>query len=1485
MEHTLASYKMGIDIGSTTVKVVLFDGEKILFDDYRRHHSDVRYALLQMLGDVESQFSDSLFQVAITGSGGLTIAKLLDLSFVQEVIAETTAIVKYEPKTDVIIELGGEDAKITYLHPSPEQRMNGTCAGGTGAFIDQMATLLQTDADGLNEMAKNHKNLYTIASRCGVFAKSDLQPLINEGADRADLAASIMQAVVNQTIAGLACGRPIRGHVAFLGGPLYFNSELREAFRRTLQSSAKSFTLPNNAQIYVALGAALSASGREVSLPEITSILRREVAQKPNIQVVPPLFSDENEKALFDKRHLRQPVKRASLSSQSGPCYIGIDVGSTTTKAVAINQNREIVYSYYGSNRGNPIGSARRILTEFYSQKPKDCYIAYSCVTGYGENMIRAAFGIEEGEIETMAHFQAAKHFCPEVDFIIDIGGQDMKCMRIRNGVIDSIMLNEACSSGCGSFIQTFAENLGLDVEAFAQAALVSQAPVDLGTRCTVFMNSKVKQAQKEGATVGDISAGLSYSVVRNALYKVIKIRDTSQLGENIVVQGGTFLNDAILRAFELTSKRDVIRPDIAGLMGAFGSALIAMKRCPNAEKPSAIISVEALEAFSMETELKTCGLCGNHCKLTVSTFSNGRRFVSGNRCQKGEGDTKEQVSLPNLFLYKYNRTFQYKTLPGNSSHRGEIGIPRVLNLYENYPFWHTVLTQLKFRVVLSGRSDHHLFEKGMESIPSESVCYPAKLVHGHIEDLIEKGVKTIFYPDIPFERNESPDANNHFNCPIVVSYPEVIRNNVENLNAHNIRFLNPFLPLENDKKLAEILSELFSSEKVTAKEALQAVEAGHREYDQYKADILQKGREALAFMEEHQVEGVVLAGRPYHCDPEIHHGIPQMINALGLAVLTEDSVSPMGDLKRPIRVMDQWMYHTRLYKSAAFAATREDLELVQLTSFGCGLDAVTSDQVQEILESQGKLYTLLKIDEVSNLGAARIRMRSLKVAMDERRIQREKADGSSRGTSQALPSSGNYTTKRIPFTEEHKKNHTILAPQMAPIQFEFVEAVLRNFDYRVCILKEADKEDIECGLRFVNNDACYPTIIVVGQLVNAFLRGDADPDNSSVMITQTGGGCRATNYVAFLRKALKEAGYPQVPVIALSVQGFEGNPGIKLSMSLLHRVLQGICYGDLLSTLLLRVRPYEAVEGAANDLYREWRQRGVDFFNPHGRHSELSAPYEIDRRPTERRMVPAAGQNFAADEKKSGYYKLIDGAVAAFDRLALLDIPRKPLVGLVGEILVKFQPDANNHVVDLLEEEGCEAVVPGLLDFFLYCFYGPIWNRRNVGTSRKAAWVSRAGITLLHSYRARIVKSLKKTGKFALPVKIDELAMKAQAVLSCGNVCGEGWFLTAEMIELIESGVPNIICAQPFACLPNHVTGKGMIKELRTRFPGANIVPIDYDPGASEANQLNRIKLMISTARANLSASATQPEHANRANHANYTNHTNHTNHQKESR
>ncbi|MDD6484830.1 MAG: acyl-CoA dehydratase activase-related protein [Clostridiales bacterium] len=1401
---------MGIDVGSTTVKVVVLDeNDNTLFARYRRHFSDIKSTVAGLFDEVSQVVEGREFTVVITGSGGLLLSETLGLDFVQEVIANKTAIQKYLPDTDVVIELGGEDAKILYLSGGLEQRMNGTCAGGTGSFIDQMSILLKTDADGLNALAQEHKIIYPIAARCGVFAKSDVQPLLNEGAAKEDVAASILQAVVTQTISGLAQGRPIKGNIVFLGGPLHFLPQLRRQFEETLKENAKSFTTPENAQLFVAMGAALMHGKKTTTISELKNKLKNSKEASAEITRIRRLFENEEEKSEFFQRHEEHKAKRGDISCASGPVFLGLDVGSTTIKAALIDQNCDILYTYYGKNEGSPIQCGINILRELYSKLPKDAWIANACTTGYGELLLKTAFRINEGEIETIAHYKAANYFSPGVDFIVDIGGQDMKCMKIRNGVIDSIMLNEACSSGCGSFIQTFAESLGMDTVSFAKVALDAENPVDLGTRCTVFMNSRVKQAQKEGATVADISAGLSYSVVRNALYKVIKLRDPSLMGENIVVQGGTFNNNAILRCFELLTGKNVVRPDIAGIMGAFGSAIVAKERWDGNECD--ILKADELDEFTFKTSLTRCQKCGNHCQLTVTDFGDGSTFVSGNRCERGAGVEKKKNTLPNLYDYKYRRCFGYK--PKKDAPMGVIGMPRVLNMYENYPLWFTVFDDLGFEVRLSARSSHEIYEKGIDSIPSESACYPAKLVHGHIQDLIDKGVKTIFYPCIPYEQIEYSDAGNHFNCPMVTSYPEVIHNNMDAVRAEDIKFIYPFLNLADKPSVKRQLYKALADFNIERSKIDAAVDKGFAELTAFKADVRREGERTIAWLNANGGRGIVLAGRPYHIDPEINHGIPDMINSLGFAVLTEDSVAHLGHLQRDIRVVDQWAYHTRLYESAAEVIKLDCLELIQLNSFGCGLDAVTTDQVQEILQSNQKIYTTLKIDEVSNLGTARIRVRSLKAAIKER------------NDNNFVPHKiEDYTINRVLFTEKERKNHTVIFPQMSPTHFGMFEAALRANGYNAVLLESVTPEDVEAGLKSVNNDACYPSIIVTGQLINAFISGKVDPDNTSVMITQTGGGCRATNYIAFLRKALKDAGYPNVPVISLNISGLEGNPGFKLTPRLVDMLAKAAVWGDLLMALLMRIRPYEVNKGETNEVYRRWLKK----------------------------LYKAIASN---DRKNTKLKKVVDEIFADFDAIEVDETVKKPRVGVVGEILVKFHPDANNNIVDVIENEGGEAVMPGIADFMLYCLYNSNFKKDNLGGKSSTAAMCNIGIWAIESYRKHIVKLMEASPKFAsrAPKHIRDIAEGAKSVLQLGHSTGEGWFLTGEMVELIESGVPNIVCVQPFACLPNHVTGKGMIKELRRQYPQSNIVAVDYDPGASEVNQLNRIKLMMAVAFENM--------------------------------
>ena len=1163
------------------------------------------------------------------------------------------------------------------------------------------------------------------------------------------------------------------------------------------------------------------------------------------VQRLEPLFTTQEELDEFNKRHSQEKASTGDLESTEGPVFLGLDAGSTTTKAVLIDTKGRILWRFYDVNAGNPVDLAVKVLKSLYKILPEKCYIARSVSTGYGEALFQAALGVDAGEVETITHYRAADFFVPGVEFLLDIGGQDMKCLRMKDGAIVSIQLNEACSAGCGSFLDNFARTMGMSVQEFSKIALMAKKPVDLGTRCTVFMNSRVKQAQKEGAEVADISAGLSYSVIKNALFKVIKLRKASDIGKKVVVQGGTFFNDAVLRAFEKIAGVNVYRPDVAGLMGAYGSALIAMDQWEDLRRPkpddpdqtpkfvkSGIATLNQLESFKVDLELRRCGKCSNNCLLTINTFSTSgtevgekravRKFVTGNRCERGAeleektsvvdasnkpSEDETEKNLPNLFEWKYKRLFgHYIPLKPDEAVMGDVGIPRVLNMYENYPLWFTFFTKLGFRVRLSPRSSRAIYEKGLETIPSESVCYPGKISHGHVESLLQQGIKFIFYPCVPYETKEDPGAGNHYNCPIVTSYPEVLRNNVEQLRQDDsVLFMNPFLPVYDKQRLKERLFEELSLKfkKLTRQKINEAVDAAWAEQEKFRKDVQEKGEEALEETIRRGANGIVLAGRPYHLDPEINHGIPEMINGLGMAVFTEDSVAHLGSIERPLRIIDQWTYHNRLYRAGAFASGMANLELVQLTSFGCGLDAVTSDQVDEIMKSKSRMYTLIKIDEGSNLGAVRIRIRSLIAAVKARERNRTKLS--------IKPAS----YKRQVFTKEMKKKHTIIGPQMSPIHFKLLQKAMEYSGYNFVVLDAVDPMAVETGLKYVNNDACYPSILVAGQMIAALQSGKFDLNNTSLIITQTGGGCRATNYIGFIRRALNDAGFSKIPVISMSTQGFEKNPGWTYTPGMLIRLVRSIMLGDLLMRVLYRTRPYEAVSGSANALYEKWNAR-----------------------------CEIALKSLSVFK----YRKLIRGIIKDFDNLPLLPV-KKPRVGVVGEILVKFHPTANNDIVNVIESEGAECVMPDLADFLFYTFSTGIFRHRQLAFDKKTEKNARLMVWAVELFRGYIKKQLKKSHRFDPPNLIYDMMKGVDDIVQLGNITGEGWFLTAEMVELIHSGCPSIACVQPFACLPNHVTGKGMIKELRRRYPESNISAIDYDPGSSEVNQLNRLKLLLSNA------------------------------------
>ena len=1397
---------LGLDVGSTTVKAVIIDNKNnILYREYKRHFSDTKKTIKELLSDIIDKFPKDKFTMTLTGSGAITLAKFLNVNFVQEVISCKNAIKDYAPETDVCIELGGEDAKIIYFDQTIEQRMNGSCAGGTGAFLDQMAVLLNTTTEGLNELAKNGTTIYPIASRCGVFAKTDIQPLLNEGAKREDVALSILQAVVNQTISGLACGKPIRGNVIFLGGPLNYLSMLRERFIKTLDLKDNEVIIPEDAKLFVAIGAAIDKEPKkELTIKDLKDIKDKlDDFKEEESNNLPVLFKNDKDYERFLKRHKKASVKKRDIKGYTGDVFVGIDAGSTTCKVVAISKDGELLYENYKSNNGTPVDTVKEMILDLYKNLPEKTIIRQAGSTGYGEMLIKTAFNLDISEIETMAHFEAANYFLPGVESIIDIGGQDMKYIRIKDGAVNSIMLNEACSSGCGSFIETLAKSLSMTVEEFVELAVKSDNPIDLGSRCTVFMNSKIKQTQKEGRPLGDIFAGLSYSVIRNAIQKVMKIRDMTQLGDKIVVQGGTFLNDAVLKAFENITGKEVVRPDIAGLMGAYGVALLALEafeQYNDKDIKSSMLNVEEINNMVIKTTHTRCQRCENHCALTINQF-NKKNFISGNRCERGSGNNGSATYLPNMYSWKYDRLFNYE--PKANAKRGKIGIPRVLNMYEDYPLWFTILTELGFEVIISDHSNRRIYEKGIESMPSESVCYPAKLVHGHIINLIEKDLKTIFYPCVMYETEEFNNTDNHYNCPIVQSYSEAIKLNVEDLKKNNIKFINPFLPMD-EKKLVKRILELdeFKEYKFSKAEVKRAVEKGFKEQEKFKEDVRKKGEEFLRYIKNHDEKAIVLAGRPYHLDKEVNHGIDTMINSLGLAVLTEDSVCHLSKMQTRLRVVNQWEYHARVFHAADVVSQYDNLELVNLNSFGCGLDAIVTDQAEEILRFNNKLYTTIKIDEINNLGAAKIRIRSLIASMNKRKED-------------INYSPYNYEKN---YFKEKDKEHVLLFPDMTQFHMPLFEAILNSSGYKAVYLNKTTESSVETGLKYVNNDACYPAVIVTGQLIEALQSGKYDLDNTSVIITQTGGGCRATNYIGLIRKALKDAGLEKVSILSFNLSGLEKEQAFHLNLPMINKLLMAVLYGDLLMKLLYATRPYEVNKGEAYELYEKWNKKCYDA------------------------VAKGSIREFNRNVKK---------IVEDFNKIEI-KLTNKPKVGIVGEILIKYHQFGNDHLVDRLEKEGAEVCAPELMGFVKYSAYNNLIKDSILKTGSFYSYLCKKVLDIIGLYEKPINKALEGT-RFKKCVNIYDLAENVDGILSTGNQTGEGWYLTGEMIELIKEGINNICCVQPFACLPNHIVGKAVIKRIRELYPESNIVAVDYDPGASHTNQINRIKLMLTVAKENL--------------------------------
>ena len=1391
---------IGLDVGSTTVKsVVLNLAGEILFTKYVRHYSEVQTTSIALLKEIATTFEGSNFKLCITGSGGISLAKHLQVPFLQEVLASHLAIKQEIPDADCVIELGGEDAKLTFLTGGIEQRMNETCAGGTGAFIDQMGAFLGTDAAGLDALAAKHKTIYPIASRCGVFAKMDILPLLNEGAAKEDLAASVLQAVVNQTVSGLAHGRKIQGKVVFLGGPLVFLPVLRECFISTLPDIREPI-FPDNGHFFVALGAAYNAKTDASATIKAQDLLERlDQGFSENLTAqLPPLFANEQDRLVFEARHAKSKLAHVLLEDAKGRAWLGFDSGSTTIKAVLIDDGGQILYEYYASNRGDPLKAALGVLTEIYRRKSPELTICGAGATGYGSGLLAQALHLDVDEVETVAHYTAAAFFEPRVSFVLDIGGQDIKCLHVRHEAIDRISLNEACSSGCGSFIENFADSLQIPLKDFVAAALRAKSPVDLGTRCTVFMNSKVKQAQKEGTSIGDIAAGLSYSVIRNACYKVMKIKNVAELGDHVVAQGGAFANDALLRALELELGKNVVRPATPGLMGALGVALLARRRS-KPEQVSSLISEAEVASFEVKTKVTRCKRCTNACLLTVSSFAGGRHYVSGNRCERGA--RQNVAKSPNMYAWKYQRLFDHY-IPLANPRRGTIGIPRALNVYENYPLWFTLLTELGFRVELSSPSSKQLYYQGYATIPSQTVCYPAKLAHGHILDLVQRGFKTIFFPCVPREEKPKQHTSGDFNCPVVAGYPELLRNNIPALKEQGIQYSCPFLPISRTM-LAQRLheDELFAD--ISLDELNHAVQVAFAEFDRYHQDVRNMGQQIYEEVVAKKQTAIVLAGHPYHIDPEVHHGIADFIASLGIAVISEDALAYDQEDPKEIRVVNQWAYHSRLYRAGSFAINHPSLAVLQLFSFGCGLDAITSDQLEEIVSQGGSIYAQIKLDEGTNLGAARIRIRSLLATMQER-------------GSKKYCLAQNLLLAPPNFTEEMRQTHTLLIPQMSPIHFDLMEAVLNGCGYKAKLLPRVDHAAIELGLRYVNNDACFPAIVVIGQLLQAVQPGGAYANEKvALLISQTGGGCRATNYVSLLRKAMVDAGLVHIPILALAT-GIQG-PGLRMTRGMLFRMIMAGHYGDALARMINRLRPYELEAGSVEALKEKW--------------------------------LVKARENILSGSILKFEWNMFR-MIRDFDHLPLKDMPRRPRVGIVGEILLKYHPDANNNAAEVIESEGGEVVSTDIMDFALYCLYDDVFNYRHLAGPKRDARMAMLGIAFLELSRLGMRLAFKLSSRFFAPTTFSQLRKKTCNLISLGQQSGEGWLLGAEMVRMLESGVENILCVQPFGCLPNHVVAKGLMGELKRRYPQANFISLDYDPGASEVNQINRIKLMMRSGR-----------------------------------
>lgn len=1407
------SYQAGLDIGSTTAKMAVVDERgKIVFSAYQRHHTQIYQTIDTILTEALKQLGDCSVTLQITGSAGMGISEKIGIPFIQEIIATDVFVKTYHPEVKTLIDIGGEDSKMIFFNDDrlPDIRMNGNCAGGTGAFIDQIATLLNIETQDLNTLAENYQTVYPIASRCGVFAKTDVQNLLSRKIPREDVAASVFHAVAIQCMNTLARGFGIKQKIMLCGGPFTFLSEMSRIFMKAVKLKQTDLAIPERPELLPALGAALDKPSQPFrsGLVELRSILdaAKKLPSKAKNRLE-PLFRNYEEFENWREAHADINIKKLPLAKYSGStCFVGIDSGSTTTKITVTGLDDQLLFSWYQNNKGNPVDTVIDGLKELHAQVQQhspQLKIGKTTVTGYGEDLIRAAFGIDKGVVETIAHYTAARHISPEVSFVLDIGGQDMKAIFIEEGVINRIELNEACSSGCGSFIETFGNSLNYPVSEFAEIACRASAPCDLGTRCTVFMNSKVKQSLRENASPAEISAGLSYSVIKNCLFKVLKLNNMSELGDHIVLQGGTFKNPALVRALEKLSGKTVMYSDIPELMGAYGAALIARQAYRQESKNSTFIGLSNLDVVNNYTTKQVhCKGCENNCVITRFNFGKQRTFFSGNKCEKfftSRGEKTE--SGINLFQYKQDLLFN-RCQAQVENPRFTVGIPRVLNMFENFPFWHTLFTSCGIEVALSSPSTMNLAEKGLGTVMSDSICFPAKLVHGHILELVERKVDRIFYPMVIYEKRESDNENNTFNCPIVSSYPEVIDSAVNPAQCYQIPLDKPVITF-NDKSLliktCHTYLKQFDISKATLKKALQKALTAQQEY---KTALRVKGAEMIRVAKENHKLLIVMAGRPYHADSLINHKTPEILTSLGADVITEDALPLTGEGEPdPVHVITQWSYPNRIYKAAQWTITQPDnIQFIQFNSFGCGPDALVTDETKEILKSGRKNYTLIKIDEISSTGSVRLRLRSMVESLKLKKA-----------TEKRTP----LERQTTPIFSEKDKKRTILAPHFADNYSPLIPAVFKLAGYKVVVLPKPDRASVDLGLQYANNDICYPATIIVGDIVKALQTGKYNHDEIAIGITQTGGQCRASNYLALIKKALLATGFGDIPVISVTTsQGLNDQPGFEIDwLKMLKILFMGLMIADSLAKMYYAIAPRERNRGESADLHKVYLREA---------------------------------EKIILNKDYAGMFDFLKRAVSDFNRIEIIPGDYQK-IGIVGEIYIKYNSFGHQNIVDWLIDNRIEVVVPPVIDFFTQDLMNAVADRQ---TNLKKIQFSDVLVLALEHYITHFQNRVNRIlSDFRFPSSfhnIRDISKKAARILSLANQFGEGWLIAAEIASFADEGVDSVISLQPFGCIANHVISKGIETKIKTLHPNMNLLFLDFDSGTSEVNILNRLHFMV---------------------------------------